>query len=343
MSPKSPFRAPQKIAHPCPELLLRVACFDAYAAAFEFVVRTDQSPKEQAEAREMVRSFGGMHPAFGYQQNPRHLEAKASCYTDDTERAIGNARALLEYSPHLTRSTFAAIYVDEFNRSGRRKGYARGFQVLLESVKTGGELLAKIRSRSCKNGAMMGAGVLGVLPTIEEVLEAAAIQASVTHNTRCGIFTARVAALATHFALYRCDPLDGLRAFLLEHGEVLWAQHDNEEDCGHTPFFRTSLTEPWVSKIVSHSETYPLGLATVQATLTRVSRMEGLTEAMSRCLEMGGDTDSVAAVLASILAPRCRAEKLPDFLERDLEFCDPWTGTPPRLLQLGGALMRKYS
>lgn len=340
MNQQNPLRVTGRIQHPCPELLLRIACFDAYALALEFFMRNETTLQEREEGRPIVDMVRTMNPKFGYHQNQRHVELKASCYSDDTERAIGNVRALLE-PQSVTREMLASIYVDEFNRSGRRKGYARGFQVFLESVKNGKEFLAKIRSSSCRNGAMMGAGVFGVLPSIEEVLHAAAVQASVTHNTRCGIFTARVAALATHFAFYHHDGLHALRAFLMTHEEKLAAPFANEEDCGHMPLFHQSLETPWRNQIVSMTDTCPLGLATVQSSLTIASQVSSLRDGMDRCLNLGGDTDSVAAVIASIMAPRHRAETLPAFLERDLEFCSPWTGTP-RLLELGGALMCKY-
>ena len=339
------------LRHPCVNLLLRIACFDAYALAAEFV-----------DDAGFVARVAQIDPSRGYHAHPRYRGLRPGMYSDDTERAVANARVLVGLADGIpaTPLAFANTYVDEFNRSGKRKGYARNYQAFLEKVKSGEAFLETIKPASCRNGAAMGAGPIGVLPSVGDVLRVAAIQASVTHNTKCGIFSARAAALATHFALYEDDPLDPcLRTYLLDHFSALAAPFGDEDDCGHGHLFAGVIRGPWrMSSRVWDEPDHPTALGTIAAALALVapsrsdwayrllghahhSRGTFLLHALRHVLVPGSDTDSVAAVLAAWLAPRFRHERLPTFFERDLEFADPWTGTP-RLLELGGLLMKKY-
>lgn len=343
------FCPPDKLFNSCPEYLARVACLDAYAAAVENLRGDDVRYYAQAMK---------IDPAYGYLRHPYHgiprVDPRTSrvrrallrgMYTDDTERLIANARVLLDFEVEdITRLAFATAYVDEFRYGGERPGYAGGYQVILETVRTGEDLLRKLKPTSCKNGACMGAAVIGMLPSVEDVLRVAAIQASVTHNTRCGVFTARSAALAAHFAFYhdRAE-LGCLRDYLSDHLETLTMPHGNEIECGHDARFELTLREPWIAdEPVLHTDNRPIGLSTVQAALTLVTQETSLIGALRRGIGFQGDTDSVLATAAGIMAPWHRAEQLPAFFERDLEPGSPDTGLP-RLLRLGGSLVRRFA
>lgn len=347
--------AQPRLLNRCNEYLVRVACFDAFAAGVENLRGKDAWLYAEA-AR--------LDPAVGYLPHPFHSVAKVDketgrqirgplspgMYTDDTERLIANARVLLEIGPeHATPLGFATAYLDEFRFGGKRPGYAGRYQAFLESVKDAHQFVAEMKPNSCRNGACMGVGVLGIQPDVSEVLRLAAMQATVTHNTRCGIFTARAVALAAHFAFYHPrEERDCLRSYLFDHCALLWQPYDGEIDCGHADLFERTLTAAWDDQhgVWEGEGLPPIGLSTVQAALTLAvpgdPEQDSMLAALRRLIRMRGDTDSVAAVVAAMMAPWHRTERFPEFLERDLELGSPDTGLA-RLSRLGGDLVRRFA
>src|SRR3989344_3663878 len=133
-----------------PNMLVYIAMADAYAVAVEHNRTLEEKCLEFKE----------------YLAHPKH-GLPASSYTDDTEMSVGNTQVLLRYDEPFNQLMFADGYVTEFQRGGRRKGYSRGFQGVLEQARTGKELLALIDPISVKNGAAMRAVPIGVLTTRE--------------------------------------------------------------------------------------------------------------------------------------------------------------------------------
>jgi ADP-ribosylglycohydrolase len=307
--------------HPDPQLFLRIAIADAYAAGAEYL----KFPRDE-DVRKACLAF------TGYVGHPTHGLAPG-LYTDDTEMSVANARVLLERASPYAARMFADEYVAEFLRGGKRKGYAKGFQAFLESIGSGTEFLAKIRPDSDKNGAAMRAMPIGALPTIQEVLDVATLQARVTHDTPAGRFSARAVALMTHFALYEDAPLSELR-------EYCKAYLPKDEDWGG--FTKDPFRHSWPDRLPVKSYSYaPVAITTVQAALTAVVEEGSLMAMLKRIIEWGGDTDSVAAIAWGIASPRFPDEKLPEFMERDLEQGSPRTG-PAYLRDLGARLMTKF-
>ncbi len=305
-----------------PTQLLRIAIADAYAAGAEFL----KFPRDN-DVRDSCLAFKGYvaHPTHGH---------VAGSYTDDTEMSVANARVLLDCTPPYTPLMFADAYMKEFVRGGRRKGYAKGFQSVLESVRTGTELLAKLNPDSRKNGAMMRAVSFGVLPTIAHVLEVATVQASITHNTPEGLFSARAVALMSHFALYENLPLYLMACYCQDH-------LPKEDLKSFGSVFSGSYSEAPVAATADHS----IAITTTHAVVDLVIGVDvannSLMQMLDRLLRWGGDTDSVAAVAWGIASPRFQDERLPDFMERDLEQGNPYTGAP-YLRALGAQLMEKF-
>lgn len=305
--------------HPDPQLLLRIAMADAAAAGAEYL----KFPRDQA-VRDRVLAFTRYvaHPTHGH---------PAGDYTDDAEMSIANALVLLEHGPPFPRYAFADAYVHEFAFGGRRNGYARGFQAFLESVTDGADFLARIRPDSDKNGAAMRAVPIGVLPTVEAVLEAATVQATLTHDTAVGRFSARAVALMAHYALYEEGPLSAAPAWCL-------ARLPSDD----VVRFRTMLEARWSGRPVMSYDVLPVGLTTVQAVADLVAHQPSLMAILEQAICWGGDTDSVAAIAWGIASPRFQDEKLPAFLEHDLERRSAKTGAT-RLRDIGARLMAKYA
>ncbi len=117
----------------------------------------------------------------------------------------------------------------------------------------------------------MRAGPIGVLPTAEEVVARATVQAKVTHNTPEGIAAAQAAALMTHYFLYNHGRKAGLFSFV-------------------TQYVPTGLTVPWKGKVGSK------GLTSVSAAMTAVMRNDCLANLLIDCVAFTGDTDTVCTI-----------------------------------------------
>lgn len=305
------------------KFLFYTAMADAYGMGAEYL-KLDRP--EDAQALSEVLKFERYvpHPRYG-----THAPGAAK-YTDDTEMSIANTHVLLEKKPAYTKLDFAKAYVKEFEYGGRRKGYSRGFQSILETTQTGEELLRVIDPNSEKNGAAMRAVPFGVLPHIDQVLDAATVSASVTHDTAVGHFSARAIALAARFAFREKSNLIWVIAYLTAH------LPKEDRDLFHV------FQEPWDgSPVVGNEKMGPVGLTTVSAVLHLVTTQKSLMGILRTACEWGGDVDSVASIAWGIASARFQDEELPEFLTRDLEYGSPRTGRE-RLCALGSRLMAKY-
>lgn len=305
-------------------MLLFTGIGDAYAVPVEYVDR-EKHPELFVEVQKFQR----------YCKHPKY-NLGAGQYTDDTEMSVANALVLIGNEPPYTARMFADAWVDEFRRGGQRKGYSHKFQEFLEKTRTGEEFLANINSNSNKNGAAMRAAVLGVLHTIPDVLEVATLQASITHNTPEGLFSARAVALMSHFALYENASLRGdLQDYCLEN-----LPREDEREFGYV--FRTL----WGNRPVISTPTESVAITTVHAVLSLVTRYAhfSLMRVLEEAIRLGGDTDSVAAIALSIAGSRMCTEdiQLPPFMYVDLENGDPRTGAR-YLLNVGTRLMAKFN
>ncbi len=300
-------------------MLLHIGMADAYAMAMEYV----KMPEGEALLKQVLQFDQ-------YYAHPRFPGLK-SMYTDDTEMSCANAKVILEKGSSGTKLDYANAYVEEFIRGGKRKGYSKGFQAILESVNTGKELLSKLIPDSTKNGAAMRAVPFGVLPDVMSVIYAAGMQAAVTHDTREGVFSARMVALMSHFSLYEDAPFSELSLYLKEH--INW---EAVEEFAHV--FEQEY--PYNRRV--RDGKYSVAINTVHAVLTILKKEKTLIEMLRAVLTIGGDTDSVAALVWGIASPRCREGSYHFvFMQEELELGSKETGAP-YLLDLGKQLMIKY-
>jgi len=298
-------------------ILLRIAQGDAFAAAVEYVKR-----KEHPDLYEAVEKFDS------YQQHPTHGKLRPGMYTDDTQMSIAVAEALILHPDDLTNESMAERFFQAFKRD-ERDGYSRGFQAILEEARSSSHLRQLIRPDSTKNGAAMRAVPIGVIKDPKHLIQIAGMQASVTHATWGGMNSAASVALMSHFALY------DRRDFSSMHQ---WC-------CGWSEAHKNFL-DPWKGPVGGKGND-PKGLGTgmntawaVQTLLVHESSLAGI---MKRCIEWGGDTDSVAAIAWGVASARYQSEVLPEFLERDLEARGNLKYGPEYLRSLGYQLMEAYS
>ncbi len=234
-------------------MLVELAVGDAYGAGFEF-----RNPL-------YVRAFNRLDR----HRRPGLSVSKPGRYTDDTQMTIAVTEALLS-GEAWSAELVAAHFVGAFKRDPRG-GYAPRFGRFLRSVEDGDEFLDRIRPGSDRSGAAMRAGPLGVLADVGEVLDRAAVQARVTHDTPGGVSSAQAAALMVHYFAHRVGAPDGLTAFIVGHVPGEWDR-------------------PWRGRVSMN------GIECVRAAITAVSTHRSLAELLRGCVAYGGDVDTVATI-----------------------------------------------
>ncbi len=259
-------------------MLLELAVGDAYGAGFEY-------------AQTNILKYNDLSK---YVSHPTH-EIPFGYYTDDTQMSLAIAETIIS-EVEWTPLNLANKFVEVFKRD-QRKGYAGGFYGLLMSVNNGEELLAKLRPDSSKSGAAMRAGPIGVINLHFDVLNLAAIQAAITHNTPSGIAAAQAAALMSHYCLYNKGPKEDLGEYLEEYvpGEERWS-------------------EEWTYRVGSQ------GRMSVRAAVTAVMRNDKLSTLLKDCIDFTGDVDTVATIALAAASESDDYEKdLPQNLIDTLE------------------------
>lgn len=261
-------------------MLLEIAIFDSYAYGFEYAY---PSGHRQNDLR-------------CYYSHPKWRQIPGQ-YSDDTEMSIAVAELLVEQQ-EWTPLNVASKFIEVFKRNNQRTGYAARFYEFLCSVKDGAEFLARIRPDSTKSGAAMRANPLGYLPSESQVLSLAKIQAQVTHNTDAGICSAQAIALMAHYFIYNLGPKAELPEYLESKLEGSRFEHD----------FR----HPWKGKVGEQ------GMESAHAAVQTVVTSQKLSEILTKCVDYGGDTDTVAAMAGG--AASCSQE-----IEQDLPENLYWT------------------
>ncbi len=264
-------------------MLVELAIGDAYGGSFEHAY-----PSFVAEHNKLT----------GYVPHPGQLGVPAGRYTDDTQMTIAIAEVLVSgrrWTPLLLAEQFVRAY-----HRDPHDGYAPRFHQLLSEVRDGEELLRRLQPQSDKSGAAMRAGPIGLLPTVDDVLYHAKLQARITHDTPAGIAAAQAAALAVHYCHHRVGPLSEV---------ARWIDGILPEDVGHGGWAR-----PWSGKVG------PQGWMSVRAALTALATGRSLSGMLHSAVALTGDVDTVAtiALAAASRSPEV-AQDLPPVLWRDLE------------------------
>lgn len=322
------------------KILLRIAQADAYAMATEYI----KYPRDDEVFKQALKFEH-------YVKHPTHL-LDAGMYTDDTQMSIAVAEVLLSDEP-WTRQKFAQAFMDCFCRD-QRDGYSRGFQAILNEAATCpnpiGHFLKSVQPSSTKNGACMRAVPIGIIKNISVLLETAKVQASVTHNTAQGIWSAQAVALMSHFALYSSELLSKMGDFLKEYLPSavttvgIWPKKEFTVTVDVTHWNKWLLDgQPWNDKVTNRYYPelgfYGVATSTVKACYVAIQTNNNLQDILKQIIVWGGDTDSVAAIAWGIASTRLD-ENLTGFWEGGLESGRPYGVT--FLKNLGQKLMDKY-
>ncbi len=217
---------------------------------------------------------------------------KPGRYTDDTQLTLALAEALIardSWTPRALADRFVAVY-----RRDPRPGYARGFESVLKQCKSGEDFLRLIRPTSERNGAAMRSLPLGTLSSVSEVKEFARVQARLTHDTPGGIASSQAIGLAAHFGLKQRGSVADLPEFLAQEAPGI------------------DWETPWRGPVPM------MGVETVRAVVTQLTRYRSLTELLRSCVALTGDTDTVAclALGAAACYPEYRRDLAPALVNR---------------------------
>ena len=267
------------------KMMLHMAIGDAYGAGREYA-----DPKVVADNND----------GKTYVQHQKWKDLTPGRYTDDTQMAIALAEYLLQDGEYNT-SDLACKFVEVFKRD-QRAGYAGGFYKLLQEVQNGYELVDRISPMSDKSGGAMRAAPCGLLPTLKDVCNVAAWQASVTHATVDGMNAAVGAALMV---------------FLNRHSGVAFDQWQTGFPLlmGMVCPFKFDWDTPWEGPVGAK------GLDSVHAAFTSIVGSNGtLSDILKRAIAWTGDVDTVAAIaMAAASVNPAIVDDLPEELYRNLE------------------------
>jgi len=249
-------------------MIQEIAIADAYAQAFEFV----KNPSEHGLSNKTVDG------ALVFQQNPKYKDLKPGDFTDDTVRTIASYWTI-NYRPWDLTPELYFISIGDAFWAFHRKDWSKRFQEFMENNKDYiNDCLDKIVKRDT-NGAIMGILPFGLLDSIYEVKTMAAMHAFSTHSAST-IPYAQAAALCVYYLRnnkYK-NAISGLRNFLLDNVEEL--------------------------SIVKGSPGSMRAIDTFNVVLRQIEkayeRQMSMTELVIDCVDLGGDTDTIAALSAGI-------------------------------------------
>lgn len=194
-------------------------------------------------------------------------------YTDDTQMSIAIVEFILS-GQEWNKENIASKFIECFKRDVRL-GYSEGFFNLLSKVESSKELLELIIPTSERNGAAMRSVPIGFLKNKEDVIALAKLQAQVTHDSPIGIQSSCAVALAAHFGVHQNSSIRDLRHFLESEQYGNWDYN-------------------WKDRVSLNA------YDTVSAALTCLLKHSSLSELLKSCINLGGDTDSVAAIAVGL-------------------------------------------
>jgi len=286
-------------------MLLEIAAADAYGAVFEGC-ELDFCMSHNDLTFDATHELPSLVPP--------------GAYTDDTQMSLAVAEALLQ-DLEWTKEKIADKFVECFQRD-KRRGYTTAFLILLINSNTGKELLSKIGGNSTKSGAAMRSCPLGLIPKLQELKEKTIIQAIVTHNSDPGVLSALMVAFATHYNYYKLGDKKDMKLWIED--EISHPSHFvmSKDSWGTDEWYHGDLKaqwnqgNPWVYKIPVPCD----GVQCASAAIDAVSMHDNMADILKECVNMGGDTDTTAAIAAGIASVCSDVENnIPESLMSKLE------------------------
>ncbi len=258
-------------------MLIETAIGDAYGVGFEFA------------SRDFVIEHNHLTQFYPHQK----YKSLFKKYSDDTQMTLAIAELIIE-GVEWEDEIIANKFLEVFGRD-KREGYSSRMFKLLNTCNNGKEFIYQINANSDSNGAAMRAGPIGFYRDSQEVLEKAAIQAKLTHNSTNGIKAAQAAALMSHYFLYEKEAKVKIGKYIDSKIEGDW-------------------NEDWTAPVAAN------GIESVRAAITALKRKNSMKELLKDCINFTGDVDTVAAIAlgAGSLCSEIQQD-LPQWMYEELE------------------------
>ena len=285
--------------------LVAGAIGDSYGAGFEFTTQTFINQNN------LMRD---------YVQHPK-WDTLPGNYTDDTQMQMALAELMLNPKVIWNHYHIAAAFFEVFKRDPR-KGYAGPFYEFLKGCTERDDFqrfLYNMRPHSQKVGGAMRAGVIGLIPDMDAVINLAMLQASVTHATKIGMESAVASALITHYFHYKVGPKGFLSDWLTDEGlDYSWGA-------------------PHLGRVARISRS---GHVPVWDAVQVIMKHDSMTAILRDCVARGGDTDTCATIALTAASRSVEVEQnLSIDLINGLED-DEWGYS--HLEKLDRALLKKF-
>ncbi len=292
---------------PHKNMLLGIAIGDAFGAGYEFRW-PDLKSYQDIYVEKYIKSAYPDSDHF------------PGMYTDDTQMSIAVAE-LLASDKKFTKENLADKFVECYKRDPV-VGYAKGFQMFLDSINSGQEFIEKINPNSERNGAAMRAVPIGIISDVDTVVEYATINAQLTHNTPKGIASSVAVALMSHIAFYTNYRYEGSLDDIMSKLSARIPQIDLESGNYFNNIAAMTTFDPKLLFGEKHADKgVPCdGMRTAGAVLYLMSRYDFQFPAsiLLNAFHLGGDTDSVASIALGIGLMHDSVDNLPKFLYDDL-------------------------
>lgn len=219
------------------------------------------------------KAAGLINDGITFQKNPKY-DLGLGAFTDDTVRTIANARMVLSsVLCSVDPRKYVKYLLQEF-KTYYRKGWSKRFQEFLENEPNYVDFFEKLK-RTNTNGSVMGVLPLGYYDDAAEVRLAATAQALSTHSWETVPY-AQALALMSHFFITDQGKIEQLSEYLLDNVDNL------------------SITKPKPNSMLA-SDT----CMTVLELITK-DRERNLKSLMMRVVDLGGDTDTIAALTIGV-------------------------------------------
>ena len=290
-------------------MLVEFGIGDAYGSCFEntsndFVKRNNDLNYE-------------VHPRIlkRYPADKQPTLVPSGCYTDDTQMSIGVVEMMLDQDfDWYDKEAMADKFLECFKRDERR-GYTPYLFLTMMNSKTGKELLSKLGGKSDKSGAFMRSAPIGVYADLDEVMEKAALNAMVTHDSWVGRNSAIGAAMMTHYFYHDLGPKEDLIKWLKDNhfGQTLFAKRSFRVPADGNA---TVEVKPWQpdQRVRVH------GWDCFEAALYAIDESKSLSEVLLCSVSLGGDSDTVATVaMAAASCSREIKQDIPEVLKQKFE------------------------
>lgn len=258
-------------------MLIELAIGDTYGVGFEF------------RSEEFVLVHNRLKEYFPHER----YDSLHKRYSDDTQMSIALAELIIE-GIDWTPINIADKFVEVFQRDVR-SGYSSRMYKALTASNRGTDFLSIIDNNSEGSGAAMRSGVIGLFKSEDEILEKAALQARVTHNTVTAIKSAQAVALATHYFAYSLGAKHELQHYILKFIDIDWI-------------------EEWDKPVDAQGEMCTM------AAFTAIKSNKSMAELLKACISFTGDVDTVAAIALGMASFSTELDQdLPQWMYDELE------------------------